>query len=160
MFPGVVYALLAGFLGAVASSSAKLSLGTDYLKGVCETGLRTWGEQRTFRHADETTACEWLHIPLRLLCGGLLFTCNAVMWTFLSKALRYSSSSTRTTVTTTASNFISSALLGQLIFGDSLVALWWVGVSLTLSGLLVLQRSSSTNTHSETSKKDERDDVN
>lgn len=49
-----------------------------------------------------------LHIPLRLLCGGLLFTCNAVMWTFLAKALRYSSSSTRTTVTTTASNFISS----------------------------------------------------
>lgn len=60
MLPGVVYALLAGFLGAVASSSAKLSLGTDYLKGVCETGLRTWGEQRTFRHADETTACEWV----------------------------------------------------------------------------------------------------
>lgn len=49
-----------------------------------------------------------LHIPLRLLCGGLLFTCNAVMWTFLAKALRYSSSSTWTTVTTTASNFISS----------------------------------------------------
>ncbi|XP_060771452.1 transmembrane protein 42 [Neoarius graeffei] len=148
MLPGVVYALLAGFLGAVASSSAKLSLGADYLKGVCETGLRTWGDQRT-------SACEWLHIPLRLLCGGMLFTCNAVMWTFLSKALRYSSSSARTTVTTTASNFISSALLGQLIFGDSLVALWWVGVSLTFSGLLVLQRSSSTNTHSGNMKKDE-----
>ncbi|XP_061738103.1 uncharacterized protein LOC133539862 isoform X2 [Nerophis ophidion] len=136
MFPGVFYALLAGFLAAVASSSAKLSLGADYLKGVCETGLRTWGEQRKFRQADETTACDRvreagkvksayltfppahsasaplqddLHIPLRLLCGGLLFTCNAVMWTFLAKALRHSSSSTRTTVTTTASNFVSSS---------------------------------------------------
>lgn len=58
MFPGVFYALLAGFLGAVASSTAKLSLGADYLKGVCETGLRTWGEQRKFRQADETTACD------------------------------------------------------------------------------------------------------
>ena len=58
MFPGVLYALLAGFLGAVASSSAKLSLGADYLKGVCETGLRTWGEQRKFRQPDETTACD------------------------------------------------------------------------------------------------------
>lgn len=58
MFPGVFYALLAGFLGAVASSSAKLSLGADYLKGVCETGLRTWGEQRRFRQEDETTACD------------------------------------------------------------------------------------------------------
>lgn len=54
---------------------------------------------------------------------------------------------------------VPQALLGQLIFGDSLVALWWVGVSLTLSGLLVLQRSSSTNTHSGTPNKDEWDDV-
>ncbi|XP_061521473.1 transmembrane protein 42-like [Phycodurus eques] len=142
MFPGVFYALLAGFLAAVASSSAKLSLGADYLKGVCETGLRTWGEQRRFRQVDETTACDRLHIPLRLLCGGLLFTCNAVMWTFLAKALRYSSSSTQTTVTTTASNFVSSAFLGQLIFGEAQITLWWVGISLTFSGLLVLQRVS------------------
>ncbi|KAJ0003462.1 hypothetical protein NQD34_008560 [Periophthalmus magnuspinnatus] len=142
MVPGVVYALLAGFLGAVASSSAKLSLGADYLKGVCETGLRTWGEQRRFRHADETTACDRLHIPLRLLCGGLLFTCNAVMWTFLAKALRYSSSSAQTTVTTTASNFVSSAFLGQLLFGEAQMTLWWVGISLTFTGLLVLHRVS------------------
>ena len=68
MFPGVFYALLAGFLGAVASSSAKLSLGADYLKGVCETGLRTWGEQRRFRQPDETTACDWVRpVALRLL---------------------------------------------------------------------------------------------
>ncbi|KAM7384493.1 hypothetical protein PAMA_011713 [Pampus argenteus] len=156
MFPGVFYALLAGFLGAVASSSAKLSLGADYLKGVCETGLRTWGEQRKFRQADETTACDRLHIPLRLLCGGLLFTCNAVMWTFLAKALRYSSSSTRTTVTTTASNFISSAFLGQLIFGEAQITLWWVGISLTFSGLLVLQRvSPQDGQHNAVAKKDE-----
>ncbi len=60
MFPGVLYALLAGFLGAVASSSAKLSLGTDYLKGVCETGLRTWGEQRRFAQHNDTSACDWV----------------------------------------------------------------------------------------------------
>ncbi|KAM4631372.1 transmembrane protein 42 isoform 1-T2 [Polymixia lowei] len=156
MLPGVFYALVAGFLGAVASSSAKLSLGADYLKGVCETGLRTWGEQRKFRQADETTACDWLHIPLRLLCGGLLFTCNAVMWTFLAKALRYSSSSTRATVTTTASNFISSAFLGQLIFGETQITLWWVGISLTFSGLLVLQRASPQDGHqAAVAKKDE-----
>ncbi|XP_058868832.1 uncharacterized protein LOC117435389 isoform X1 [Acipenser ruthenus] len=112
MFSGVFYALLAGFLGAVASSSAKLSLGSDYLKGVCENGLKSWAlHERHFRQADETTVCDWLHIPLRLLCGGLLFTCNAVMWTCFAKALRYSSSSARATVTTTASNFISSAQL-------------------------------------------------
>ncbi|XP_051573969.1 transmembrane protein 42-like isoform X2 [Myxocyprinus asiaticus] len=86
MLPGVFYALVAGFLAALASSSAKLSLGADYLKE---------------------------------LCGGLLFTCNAVMCTFFAKALRHSSSSAQATVTTTASNFISPAFLGYVIFGET-----------------------------------------
>lgn len=68
-----------------------------------------WNDQKTpHRPGVLIIVLLQLHIPLRLLCGGLLFTCNAVMWTFLAKALRYSSSSTWTTVTTTASNFISS----------------------------------------------------
>lgn len=61
MFPGVVYALLAGFLGAVASSSAKLSLGADYLKGVCETGLKNWrGEEWIFQLDNESAPCDWV----------------------------------------------------------------------------------------------------
>uniref|UniRef100_G3NHY6 Transmembrane protein 42a n=1 Tax=Gasterosteus aculeatus aculeatus TaxID=481459 RepID=G3NHY6_GASAC len=95
-----------------------------------------------------------LHIPLRLLCGGLLLTCNAVMWTFFSKALRHCSSSARATVTTTASNFLSSAVLGRLIFGESHDALWWAGISLTLCGLLVLHGSVAETPPQEEGKKD------
>ncbi|XP_023133827.1 transmembrane protein 42a [Amphiprion ocellaris] len=145
MFSGTFYALLAGFLGAAASLSAKLSLGADYLREMCESGLSLG---RT-----GPSACDWLHIPLRLLCGGLLFICNAVMWTFFSKALRLCSSSARATVTTTASNFISSGLLGRLIFGESHAALWWMGISLTLCGLLVLH-GSTPQTLSQEDKKD------
>uniref|UniRef100_A0A8D3C3K2 Transmembrane protein 42a n=1 Tax=Scophthalmus maximus TaxID=52904 RepID=A0A8D3C3K2_SCOMX len=79
-----------------------------------------------------------LLVPLRLLCGVLLFACNAVMWTFFSKALRHCSSSARATVTTTASNFISSAVLGRVIFGETHALLWWLGICITLCGLLVL----------------------
>ncbi|KAF0022708.1 hypothetical protein F2P81_025100 [Scophthalmus maximus] len=60
------------------------------------------------------------------------------MWTFFSKALRHCSSSARATVTTTASNFISSAVLGRVIFGETHALLWWLGISITLCGLLVL----------------------
>uniref|UniRef100_A0A4W6C809 Transmembrane protein 42a n=1 Tax=Lates calcarifer TaxID=8187 RepID=A0A4W6C809_LATCA len=110
MFSGSFYAVLAGFLSAAASLSAKLSL-------------------------------------------GLLLTCNAVMWTFFSKALRHCSSSARATVTTTAFNFISSAILGKVIFGETHAALWWVGISLTLCGLLVLHRSTpDTLPHKESKK--------
>lgn len=60
------------------------------------------------RGVDSSPLCPQLHVPLRLLCGALLFACNAIMWTFFSKALRHCSSSARATVTSTASNFISS----------------------------------------------------
>ncbi|XP_016313744.1 transmembrane protein 42a isoform X2 [Sinocyclocheilus anshuiensis] len=142
MLPGVFYALMAGFLAALASSSAKLSLGAVYLKDMCETGLKIWTDGQENTDGVDTTACDWLHIPLRLLCGGLLFTCNAVMWTFFAKALRHSSSSARATVTTTASNFISSAFLGHVIFGETHATLWWVGIILTLTGLYVLHGST------------------
>ncbi|XP_076827760.1 transmembrane protein 42a [Brachyhypopomus gauderio] len=144
MLPGIMYALLAGFLGAVASSSAKLSLGASYMRGLCETGVRWWNtEELVLNPEPDTTSCEWLHIPLRLLCGLLLFICNAVMWTFFAKALRHSSSSAQATVTTTASNFILSAFFGYVIFGESHALLWWVGIIFTLLGLFILHASSS-----------------
>ncbi|KAI3361507.1 hypothetical protein L3Q82_013655 [Scortum barcoo] len=149
MVSGSLFALVAGFLGAAASLSAKLSLGADYLRQMCASGLNSWTETQ-----DGHTACDWLHVPLRLLCGGLMFTCNAVMWTFFSKALRHCSSSAAATVTTTASNFISSAVLGRVIFGETHEALWWVGISLTLCGLLVLHGSMAQTLPQEEDKKD------
>ncbi|XP_077431715.1 transmembrane protein 42-like [Vanacampus margaritifer] len=138
MISGSIYALLAGCLGAAASLSAKLTLGADYLKKICEAGLSGTSREQH----DETTVCLWLHMPLRALCVGLMFLCNAVMWTFFSKALRYSSSSARATATTTAGNFILSAILGKLIFGESQAVLYWVGITLTLCGLLLLHGST------------------
>lgn len=51
-----------------------------------------------------------LQMPVLLRVGGvgLVFVCNAVMWTVFAKALRLSSSSAAASVTTTASNFIFS----------------------------------------------------
>ncbi len=60
MLPGVFYALLAGFLAALASSSAKLSLGADYLKDVCETGLKIWTDGQENTDGVDTTACDWV----------------------------------------------------------------------------------------------------
>ncbi|KAM8868912.1 transmembrane protein 42-like [Spinachia spinachia] len=149
MISGSVYALIAGFWGAAASLSAKLSLGADYLRDMCESGPGGWT-----RTPGGASACDWLHIPLRLLCGALLLACNGIMWTFFSKALRHCSSSASATVTTTASNFLSSAVLGRLIFGESHAALWWAGISLTLCGLLVLHGSVPETPPQEEDKKE------
>uniref|UniRef100_A0A674K2Y7 Transmembrane protein 42 n=2 Tax=Emydidae TaxID=8476 RepID=A0A674K2Y7_9SAUR len=76
------------------------------------------------------------------------------MWTFFAKALHYSSSSATATVTTTASNFISSAFLGKLLFGETRALLWWVGISVTLCGLLLLHTASPHTEQQHSEKKD------
>ncbi|CAN9514035.1 unnamed protein product [Ophioblennius macclurei] len=137
MVSGSVFALFAGFMASVSSVCAKLSVGASYVTHMCESGLR-------YAHSEgETSACDWLQVPLRLLCVGLLVTCNTIMWTFFSKALRLCSSSARATVTTTASNFLCSAVLGRLLFGETHGALWWAGISLTLCGLVLLHGSTA-----------------
>ncbi|KAG8572677.1 hypothetical protein GDO81_012126 [Engystomops pustulosus] len=97
MWPGWGCSAVAGLLGALSASFAKLALGADYVRNLCEAAVM-----------ERADACEWVHLLLRLGCAALVFACNAAMWTFFAKALRYSSSSAAATVTTTASNFVSS----------------------------------------------------
>ncbi|OCT75957.1 transmembrane protein 42 isoform X1 [Xenopus laevis] len=127
---------LAGLLGALSACSAKLALGADYVRDACEVVA-----------GDQGGMCEWVHLLLRLCCTCLVFVCNAVMWTFFAKALRLSSSSAAATVTTTASNFMFSALIGKVLFGEARAMLWWVGISITLCGLLLLH--TATPSHEE-----------
>lgn len=55
MVSGSFYALLAGVLGAAASLSAKLSLGADYLRDMCESGISSWSQTH-----GGTQACDWV----------------------------------------------------------------------------------------------------
>uniref|UniRef100_A0A8V0YPT4 Transmembrane protein 42 n=1 Tax=Gallus gallus TaxID=9031 RepID=A0A8V0YPT4_CHICK len=116
-------AAAAGLLGAAAAGAAKLALGARPLSG---------GE----------AAGGWLPVLLHVGCIGLVCACNAVMWTVFAKALRLSSSSASASVTTTASNFISSAILGKLLFGETWTPLWWVGLTVTLCGLVLLHTAA------------------
>ncbi|KAM8976523.1 transmembrane protein 42 [Pelodytes ibericus] len=119
---------VAGVLGSLSACSAKFALGVNFLQNVCE--------------ASNGEMCDWIHLLLRLCFICLVFVFNGVMWTFFAKALRLSSSSATATVTTTASNFVSSAFLGRVVFGESRALLWWVGISITLCGLLLLHKES------------------
>ncbi|XP_059675062.1 transmembrane protein 42 [Gavia stellata] len=116
---GGAAAAAAGLLGAAAAAAAKLALGPG-------------GE----------AAGGWLPVLLRVGCVGLVLACNAVMWTVFAKALRLSSSSAAASVTMTASNFISSAILGKLLFGETWTPLWWVGLAVMLCGLVLLHTAA------------------
>ncbi|XP_066487047.1 transmembrane protein 42 [Tiliqua scincoides] len=147
---GAAYAAGAGLMGALAACCAKLALGVDYLRVGCLAVLAAEGEA-----AAAASLCAWLPMMLRVGCGGLVLACNAVMWTLFAKALRYSTSSASATVTSTASNFVSSAFLGNLLFQETHALLWWVGISIMLCGLALLHTappSSAEHRHPEEKK--------
>ncbi|KAM9231014.1 transmembrane protein 42 [Leptosomus discolor] len=127
---GGVAAVVAGLLGAAGAATAKLALGPG-----------------------EAAAGGWVLVLLRISCVGLAFACNAVMWTVFAKALRLSSSSATASVTTTASNFLSSAVLGKLLFRETWTPLWWGGLAVTFCGLVLLHTAAPQPAHLPAEKK-------
>jgi len=132
---GFTLALMAGSCAAVASVFAKLTMSPAMWKGwICETLLVNWTT------LDGT--CNMMIATARLSSLFLVFLCNAVMWTLFVKSLRKCGSSAEATVANSASNFVCTAILGQLIFGERSSLQWWLGISLVLSGLILIHFSN------------------
>ncbi|KAJ9590709.1 hypothetical protein L9F63_016225 [Diploptera punctata] len=79
-----------------------------------------------------------LTLKILLLVSMLVF--NVGVWTCFVKALQNSSSSLQATVSSTAVNYIFSALLGLVVFGETTSLQWWCGASLILIGLIFISR--------------------
>ncbi|EZA52655.1 hypothetical protein DMN91_002060 [Ooceraea biroi] len=76
-----------------------------------------------------------------LLKGALLvfmIVCNTVGCMFFVKALHGSGSSLPVTVASAATNYVCSALVGFIVFGESTSLTWWCGTSLVLFGLVLI----------------------
>ncbi|XP_020286566.1 transmembrane protein 42-like [Pseudomyrmex gracilis] len=77
-----------------------------------------------------------------LLIKGTLLVCmitsNTVGCSFFVKALNNSGSSLPVTVASTTTNYMCSALVGFLVFGESTSLAWWCGTSLVLLGLILI----------------------
>ncbi|KAK4984627.1 hypothetical protein LTR50_006477 [Elasticomyces elasticus] len=69
---------------------------------------------------------------------NLLF--NAIMWTFFTRALTLATSTVRLSIINTSANFMLTAALGVLVFGEALPPLWWAGAGLLGAGSVVIGR--------------------
>lgn len=63
------------------------------------------------------------------------------MWTTFTKALQAVPSTVEATVTNSSANLFFTAILGNAIFGETLSLQWWVGVSLIVTGLIIVHSS-------------------
>lgn len=69
---------------------------------------------------------------------GLNLIFNGVMWTLFTQALAKGNSTTQVSIMNTSSNFFITAVLGLMIFSESLPPLWWAGAALLVAGNVII----------------------
>jgi multidrug transporter EmrE-like cation transporter len=71
---------------------------------------------------------------------GLNLIFNGIMWALFTKALARGTSTTQVSILNTSSNFMITAVLGWMIFSESLPPLWFVGAALLVAGNVIIGR--------------------
>ncbi|KAG9244339.1 hypothetical protein BJ878DRAFT_582658 [Calycina marina] len=82
-----------------------------------------------------------VEVVVRALFFGLNIVFNIIMWTLYTKALSRGSSTTQVAIMNTSSNFMVTAILGFIIFSESLPPLWWAGAALLVAGSVITGRA-------------------
>ena len=62
------------------------------------------------------------------------------MWALFTKALARGTSTTQVSILNTSSNFMITAVLGWMIFSESLPPLWFAGAALLVVGNVIIGR--------------------
>ncbi|XP_063925958.1 transmembrane protein 42 [Zophobas morio] len=75
---------------------------------------------------------------VRVLFFIFMLICNAGVWTLFVKALQNVESSLTATVISAASNYCMSAITGFFIFGEITTLIWWSGMFIIITGLLLI----------------------
>lgn len=74
---------------------------------------------------------------------GLNLLFNGVMWALFTKALARGSSTTQVSIMNTSSNFFITAIMGLIIFSESLPPLWWLGAALLVAGNVIIGKQDA-----------------
>ncbi|RFU31147.1 hypothetical protein B7463_g5155, partial [Scytalidium lignicola] len=77
---------------------------------------------------------------IRAIFFGLNLLFNGVMWALFTKALARGTSTTQVSIINTSSNFMITAILGFIIFSESLPPLWWLGAAMLVAGNVIIGR--------------------
>ncbi|KZF19377.1 hypothetical protein L228DRAFT_285804 [Xylona heveae TC161] len=75
---------------------------------------------------------------IRATFFGLNLVFNGIMWALFTAALTRGTSTTQVSIINTSANFMITAMLGLLIFSESLPPLWWVGAALLVAGNVII----------------------
>ncbi|EHA52165.1 hypothetical protein MCOR27_000340 [Pyricularia oryzae] len=130
----IVYAVASGACAALNGVMAKLTT-TELTSSFSQSIARVLGMS-----AIEGT----VEAVVRAGFFGLNLLFNGVMWTLFTQALAKGNSTTQVSIMNTSSNFVLTALLGLVIFSESLPPLWWLGASMLVAGNVIIGRKDES----------------
>ncbi|KAF1821402.1 uncharacterized protein K489DRAFT_321608 [Dissoconium aciculare CBS 342.82] len=95
-------------------------------------------------------------VVLNLFFLLLNISFNGVMWALFTKALTLATSSVQVSVINTSANFMATAILGMVVFGEELPALWWVGAAMLIAGSVIIGRRDGDDVAAKKEKKSDQ----
>ncbi|OQS01063.1 hypothetical protein ACHHYP_01880 [Achlya hypogyna] len=130
-------AACSGMLGKFSSDGSTSLLG--YLQQACAAQVldTPWLD------------CGYVATGVRVLFFLAMLVSNAIMLNFFVQGLHETDSLTAT-ITSSAVNFVVTAVLGLAIFHEHLPLQWWVGAAIILLGMALLLRGDSDPAHAKT----------
>jgi len=126
----VILAVASGACAAFNGVFAKLT--TTELTTTFATGIANFLGLRDGEKVVE--------VIIRGLFFALNLIFNGIMWTLFTKALARGTSTTQVSIINTSSNFMITAVLGFIIFSESLPPLWFLGAALLVAGNVIIGR--------------------
>ncbi|GAB0095701.1 Transmembrane protein 42 [Sergentomyia squamirostris] len=104
------------------------------LAGFCAAGASVFGKLSSYVESQDLHG--W---TLWIICIIVMILLNALVWTFFVKALHSSSGgSVEATVVSSGTNYLTSAMIGWLVFGEATSLMWWCGITLILTGIILV----------------------
>ncbi|XP_064094012.1 transmembrane protein 42-like [Macrobrachium nipponense] len=141
---GQLYAVASGLFAAIASLCGKYAMASSEAQYLCESMLLALSQDDDLKQTNFVeSSCNEYSVFLRIVFFAFMIGTNCVMWTMFTKALRFSHTTLEATITNTAANFFFTAILGQVLFGEVVRSLWWMGTVLIISGLLLMHHASN-----------------
>ncbi|KAJ5832800.1 Pyridoxamine 5'-phosphate oxidase [Penicillium riverlandense] len=132
--PWILLAIASGAFAALNGLFAKLT-----------TDTHTTAFAQAVAHLFGSDGSPFLELVVRGICLGLNVLCNIIMWALFTRALTAGPSTTKVSITNTSSNFLTTAMLGMLVFREAVGGLWWLGAAMMGAGcILVGMREESS----------------
>lgn len=131
MLQNMIPILISGGLGGLATVTGKIAFSSD--NSFLLTALKLCRDLSL----NPQDYCDYTTIVVRLIAFLVMFLCNAMVIGFFLKAIE-SNHTVVVIVVSSATNFLTSGILGQLLFGEVVSSMWIMGSILIVIGMLLV----------------------